>query len=73
MKALQERTFKIVGEMLATMVAQGGPLPQLFNKTTAGYLISCSLDIAADVADISDEPMRNSLQKVTFMRLSNDI
>ena len=53
MKAFIQATYKLVGEMLATMVTQGGPLPQLFNNTT-DYLMHCSIDVSCQINDLPE-------------------
>lgn len=62
-KALQENTYKLVGEMLATMAVQGGPLPQLFDDVAVEYIIKCTLDLRCDIKCLSD-PENIALRKV---------
>mgnify|MGYP001794211624 FL=1 len=52
MKALQGNTYKLVGEMLATMAAKGGPLPQLFDRTAIDYLLKLTINMNADYHDL---------------------
>ena len=64
MKTLQQSTYKLVGEMLATRVLQGGPLPQLFDDTTADYLMHCSIDVSCQVEDLP-EPDLSAVRRVS--------
>lgn len=54
-KALQAYVYRIVGEMLATMTIQGGPLPQLLDAIAVRYMYitTGSLDIKVKVQDMA--------------------
>lgn len=64
-KALNDHTYKLVGEMLATAVVQGGPLPRLFSNTCSAYLIKLSTEIDCPYTDLP-ELERVALEKVMF-------
>jgi hypothetical protein len=67
-KALQEGTYKLVGEMLATIAVQGGQLPQLFSKNAVDYLVKCcvTVDLATCMKDLP-QPLSLALQKVNVL------
>ena len=44
-RAQQENTYRLAGEMIATMTAQGGPLPQLFDAGAVRYMATGCLGI----------------------------
>ena len=43
MKALQQSTYNLVGEMLVTIVAQGGPEPAVLDETATRYMVQMQL------------------------------
>lgn len=58
-KCMQEWIYKYVGEMLATIIAQGGP--QLFDSATANYFLTCAVDFPCDYNEL---PEREALKRV---------
>lgn len=49
---LQNGTYRIVGQMVATVVAQKGPLPSLFDGSAVNYILSLS-----GMANVSHEDL----------------
>lgn len=64
-KGLEEGTYKIVGEMIATMVAQNGPIPKLFTAVEVDYLLTGSTTDLNCVNDCS-AVQQAAIQQVTF-------
>ena len=63
-RALQENTYRLAGEMMATMTAQGGPLPQLFDAGAVRYMATgCLGDDPTDMPRVIAE----ALNQVCFV------
>ena len=63
-RALQENTYRLAGEMKATMTAQGGPLTQLFDAGAVRYMATdCLGDDPADMPCVIAE----GLNQVCFV------
>lgn len=65
MKALTNGTYRLVGEMAATMALQGGLLPQMFDTTSVRYFLDSSIDVVADYKDLPGVK-RDIIQKVCY-------
>ena len=63
--ALDKGVYKVVGEMLATMVVQGGPLPQIFDDSAVNYLLHGTTQAHCDSENLP-EPERSVLTEVIF-------
>lgn len=55
-----------MGEMLATMAIQGGPLPHLFDDAAISYLMTCRLNAECDPLDLPSSE-REALQEVLYI------
>lgn len=54
-KALQDGVYKIVGEMLATMVAQVGMLPHMLDSSAVEYILhGGSTNVKVDYKDCTE-------------------
>ena len=51
-RALQDNTYRLAGEMLATMTGQGGPLPQMFDGSAIKYMVSGIVEPNPKVEDL---------------------
>lgn len=64
-KCAQEGAYRIAGEIIATMVAQGGPPPQMFNEVIVRYMMVSSVDQLSLDVDFADPITKEALTKVT--------
>ena len=48
---------------MATMVAQGGQLPQIFQDWCVTYMVTCSNDALPEISELP-RPVRSGLQQV---------
>lgn len=62
-RGLQENQYELVGELIATMVAQGGPLPHLFTEGVVSYFTS--MDTGKFTCDDIQEPLQSALKAVS--------
>ena len=66
-KCLQNRDYLTVGQMLATIIVQGGERPGLFTQSVCDY-ISMGLDASnPDTEEVPDYTIRNDLKKVKIV------
>ena len=62
---MQWNSYRLVGEMAATMALQGRLLPQLFDNTALSHFLDGTIDVEADFEDLSKE-MRYIIRKVAL-------
>ena len=66
-RMLQNHDYETVGQMLATMIVQGGERPCLFSQAVCDYL-SKGLDGSKPTIDeVQDHAIRNDLKKVWYI------
>lgn len=51
-RALQDNTYRLAGEMLSTMTGQGGPLPQMFDSSAVKYMVTGVVETNPKVEDM---------------------
>ena len=64
-KALKEGTYRLAGEMIATWVSQGGPLPRMLDKLSVDYIISGSASTEVNVEEML-AIVADALKKVSY-------
>ena len=64
-KALKEGTYRLAGEMIATWVSQGGPLPRMLDKLSVDYIISGSAPTEVNVEEMP-AIVADALKKVSY-------
>lgn len=65
-RALENGDFKTIGQMLATIIVQGGEYPRVFSPAICNY-IAKGLDIhqhEIDIEEIPDPVIKKSLKEV---------
>jgi hypothetical protein len=66
MAALAKGEFKVVGELMASSVVQGGPAPALLNQSSFQYIVHGVASITADDAHdiVKDVCLKRTIEKV---------
>ena len=68
-RALQNEEYQTIGQMLATIVIQGGEHPRIFSPAICDY-IAKGFDFCLPVIeDVPDPVVRDSLKKVGVYRI----
>ena len=66
-KSLQSNDYRTVGQMLATMIVQGGERPCFLSQSVCDY-ICVGLDARnPEIEEIPDYTIKNDLKKVTVV------
>ena len=64
---LQNHNYETVGQMLATMIVQGGERPCLFSQAVCSYLSKCLDGSKPTIDEVQDHAIRNDLRKVWYI------
>ena len=62
--ALQRGTFYTIGNMLATLIVQGGELPRIFSNYVCQYIEAGFDGCKPTIEEVPDKTIRHSLSKV---------
>ena len=66
MAALAEEEFKIAGEIIASSIVQGGPVPCFLSSSVYAYIVNGVGSIQADDAEeiVENLHLKNAIDKV---------
>jgi hypothetical protein len=65
-RALQNGDFQTLGQMLATMIIQGGQHPRIFSPSICDYIAHGLDKCKPSIEEIYDGTVRNSLKMVPY-------